>query len=103
MLSVGTHTVTASVTDSGGLQGSDQITVTVDAVNPAGGDLLLSEVLYDVSGTDDGLEWVEIFNNDTVAIDLSGFSLGNGGPDYTTSLVQLSGTVQPGETFEVEQ
>ena len=58
-------------------------------------------MLYDLSGTDDGLEWVEIYNNDVVAIDLSGFSLGNGGPDYTTSLVQLSGTVQPGATFVV--
>ncbi|MDJ0842077.1 MAG: hypothetical protein QNK37_36585 [Acidobacteriota bacterium] len=33
-LSVGTHTITASVTDSGGLAGSDSITVTV---NPVGG------------------------------------------------------------------
>ncbi len=101
VLSVGVHTITASVTDSGGLQGSDQITVTVDAVAPVSGDLLLSEVLYDVASTDDGLEWVEIYNNDTVAIDLSGFSLGNGGTDYTYSLVQLSGTIQPGETFVV--
>ncbi len=31
VLSVGVHTVTASVTDSGGLSGSDQITVTVNA------------------------------------------------------------------------
>ncbi|MCP3961439.1 MAG: DNRLRE domain-containing protein [bacterium] len=101
VLSVGVHTVTASVTDSGGLGGSDQISVTIDAVAPSGGDLLLSEVLYDVGGTDDGLEWVEIYNNDTVAIDLSGFSLGNGGTDYTTSLVQLSGTIQPGAIFVV--
>ena len=77
-------------------EGSD----TCDAAG-ASGDLLLSEVLYDVGGTDDGLEWVEIYNNDSVAIDLSGFSLGNGGTDYTTSLVQLSGTVQPGATFVV--
>ena len=101
VLSVGTHTITASVTDSGGLGGSDQVTVTVDAVAPSTGDLLLSEVLYDVSGSDDGLEWVEIYNNDSVAIDLSGFSLGNGGTAYTTSLVQLSGTIQPGDTFVV--
>ncbi|MEM7354913.1 MAG: endonuclease, partial [Acidobacteriota bacterium] len=101
VLSVGTHTVTATVTDSGGLQGSDVITVTVDTVSSNPGNLLLSEVLYDVGGTDDGLEWVELYNNDSVAIDLSGFSLGNGGPDYTTSLVQLTGTIQPGATFLV--
>ncbi len=72
-----------------------------DPIGGAAGDLLLSEVLYDVGGSDDGLEWVEIYNNDTVAIDLAGFSLGNGGTAYTTSLVQLSGVVQPGETFVV--
>ena len=75
--------------------------VTVNAVTPSGGALLLSEVLYDTSGTDDGLEWVELYNNDTVAIDLSSFSLGNGGTDYTASVVQLSGTIQPGATFVV--
>ncbi len=35
-LSVGTHTITASVTDSGGLSGSDSITVTINSVG--GGD-----------------------------------------------------------------
>ncbi len=101
VLSVGTHLVTATVTDSGGLQGADATTVTVDAATPSAGDLLLSEVFYDADGADDGLEWVEIYNNDSVAIDLAGFSLGNGGTDYTTSLVQLSGTIQPGATFVV--
>ena len=38
-LSVGTHTVTASVTDSGGLSDSDTVTVTVNA--PTGGDTVL--------------------------------------------------------------
>jgi uncharacterized protein YjiK len=32
-LSIGTHTITASVTDSGGLEGTDQITVTVNAAS----------------------------------------------------------------------
>ena len=34
-LSVGTHTITASVTDAGGLSGSDAITVTVDNTAPS--------------------------------------------------------------------
>ncbi len=101
VLSLGSHTVTASVTDSGGLVGSSAINVTVNAVSGSAGDLLLSEVLYDTSGTDDGLEWVEIYNNDTVAVDLAGFSLGSGGSDYTTSTLQLSGTIAPGATFVV--
>jgi len=37
-LSIGTHTVTASVTDSGGLSGSDTVTVTVEEDVPPPGD-----------------------------------------------------------------
>ncbi|UCH26472.1 MAG: S8 family serine peptidase [Trueperaceae bacterium] len=46
-LSVGTHTITASVTDSGGLEGSDTITVTVD---PLPGAITLSASGYKVKG-----------------------------------------------------
>ena len=100
-LSTGTHTVTAAVTDSGGLSGDATVTITVEIVAPADGDLLLSEVLYDTSGSDDGLEWVEIYNNGSEAVDLSGWSIGGGGTDYTYSLAQLSGTIGAGETFVI--
>ncbi len=63
--------------------------------------LLLSEVVYDVSGSDDGLEWVELFNNGSDPVELSGFSLGNGGDDYTYSIAQLSGTIPACSTFVV--
>ncbi len=67
---------------------------------PAAG-LLLSEVLYDVSGSDNGFEWVELYNPTAQAIDLASFSLGNGGSSYTSSKVQLSGSVPAGGTFVV--
>ena len=98
-LSVGSHTISASVTDSGGAAGSDSISLTVTA--PVSLGLILSEVFYDASGTDDGLEWVELFNAGSTTVDLSGYSLGNGGTSYTTSLVQLSGSVAPGQIFVV--
>lgn len=65
------------------------------------GDLLLTEVLYDPSGADGGLEWIELYNATSTAIDLADLSLGSGGGDYTSSLVQLVGTVGPGQTFVV--
>jgi len=67
---------------------------------PPSGDLLLSEVFYDVSGTDNGYEWVEIYNAGSNAVDLSAWSLGWGGADYTDT-AQLSGTIQPGQRFVV--
>ena len=100
-LSIGTHTITASVTDAGGLSDTDQISVTINAVGPSTGDLILSEVFYNPTSTDDGLEWVEIYNRGTTTVDLSGWSLGNGGTDYTYSVAQLGGTVLPGELIVV--
>ncbi|MHB1482707.1 MAG: Ig-like domain-containing protein, partial [Bellilinea sp.] len=44
VLSAGTHTITASVSDSGGLAGDASITVTVEP--PAGGEILLSVRAY---------------------------------------------------------
>ncbi len=66
---------------------------------PAG--LILSEVFYDRSSTDNGFEWVELYNSGTETINLSSFSLGYGGTSYTSGTLQLSGSVAPGETFVV--
>ncbi|HOX46469.1 MAG TPA: lamin tail domain-containing protein [Myxococcota bacterium] len=65
------------------------------------GRLMLSEVLYDSQGGDDGNEWIEIFNGTASAIDLSTYSLGNGGNNYLGSVVQLAGTIPAGGCFVV--
>ena len=65
----------------------------------AWGDVILSEVFYDAVGSDNGLEWVELYNNGSASVDLSSYSLGNGGTNYTTSTVQLSGTIAAGGLF----
>ena len=67
----------------------------------AGDHLILSEVFYDASGADNNLEWVELYNPTTGTIDLGGYSLGNGGSDYTYSKVQLSGALPGGECWVV--
>lgn len=97
-LSLGTHVITASVTDSGGFAGSESVGV---IVNSGPNTVFLSEVLYDVTDDDNGYEWVELYNSGTNPVDLSGYSLGSGGTDYTYSKLQLSGTIEPGETFVV--
>jgi len=68
---------------------------------PPSAGLLLSEVFYDASGADNGLEWVELINTSSASLDLANYSLGNGGGSYTSSKVQLSGIVAPGATFVV--
>jgi len=63
----------------------------------AGDHLLLSEVFYDAAGSDNNLEWIEVYNPTGSAINLGNYSLGNGGNDYTYSRVQLNGTILAGE------
>ena len=64
--------------------------------------LIISEVMANPVGgfgSDDGLEWIELYNDDTVSVDLSGYSLGWGGADYTYGSLSLAGagTLSPGE------
>jgi hypothetical protein len=66
------------------------------------GDLWVSEVMYNPTGFgDDGSEWVELYNAGSTPIDLSTYSLGWGGADYTIGVLQLSGTILPGQYFVV--
>jgi lamin tail-like protein/flagellar hook capping protein FlgD len=48
------------------------------AIRPAGADLVLNEVLYDPDGADQGYEFVEIWNPDTVAVSLEGVRIESG-------------------------
>jgi cysteine-rich repeat protein len=63
--------------------------------------LMIAQVFYDHTSTDDGYEWVQLYNNSACPIDLSGYSLGWGGSDYTYGTAQLSGTVNPYTCFMV--
>ena len=63
--------------------------------------LMISEVLYDASSSDGGKEWVELYNGTHSPIDLSSYSIGGGGNDYTNSQLQLAGTIPPGGCWVV--
>ncbi len=88
-LAIGDATVTFSTS-----AGSVTLTVTVAESLPRG--LILSEVFYDITSTDDGFEWVEILNDTAAAIDLSTYKLGYGGGTYATANYALSGTIPAG-------
>jgi len=51
--------------------------------------LVISEVMFNPAGADDGREWIELFNDSGSAIDLSNYSLGWGGADYTVGTLAL--------------
>lgn len=73
----------------------------LDAASLAPGDLVLSEVLYDVDGADGGHEWIELYNAAAQPVCLAGLSLGWGGSDYTYGGLDLAGEVAAGTTFVV--
>ena len=66
------------------------------AVQP--GDVIFSEMLIRSSASS---EWIELFNAGTETIDLSTYSIGSGGTDYTNSRTQLQGTIAPGACLVV--
>ena len=88
-LAIGDATVTFSTS-----AGSVTLTVTVAESLPRG--LILSEVFYDLTGTDTGLEWVELLNDTAAPIDLTGYKLGYGGGSYATATYNLSGSIPAG-------
>jgi len=56
-------------------------------------DIKINEIMYRPAGDDDKYEWIEIYNNDTVEVDINGWVL-NGTIDGDTI---LNGTLKPGE------
>ena len=104
-LSVGTHTITASVTDSGGLPDNDSITVTVNSV----GGITLSASGRKVQGVHHAdLTWsgatpspdVDVYRNGAVVATTSndGFYTDNtgqrgGGSSYTYQVCEAAGTL----------
>jgi len=64
-------------------------------------ELVLSEIMYNPTGPDSGNEWIELFNGTGTSIDLSSYSLGYGGGDYSFGTVQLSGSVASGDYFVI--
>ena len=91
-----------SATGSGGSAYSPGARINGQAYTIGAGSLLLTEVMYDPSGSDDDREWFELYNATDGPLDLDDVCVGNGGGDYTSSLVGLEGvTLAAGATLVV--
>lgn len=56
----------------------------------------ITEIMYDVSGTDDGREWIEVRNDGNEAADLAAYKLREGGVNHGITAVAGSGMVPAG-------
>jgi len=95
----GSVVITATTPD--GIQTAQSTLEIIEGV-PLG--MALVEVYYDHAadeGNDDGKEWIKLKNGTNAPVDLSGWSLGWAGTDYTYGTYQLSGTLAPGDCFVV--
>jgi hypothetical protein len=64
--------------------------------------LVISEVMFNPTGADDAREWIELFNDSGSAVDLSDYSLGWGGADYTVGTQTLPNVMlAPGAYFVI--
>jgi len=70
-LSVGSHTITLTATDSGGLSGNDVIHVNITVFIPDTGNVVINEFMADGPGDD----WVELYNNDSMTIEIGDWEL----------------------------
>ena len=90
---------TAGTSTLGFTTGQPPITTPIVVQGPAmqgAPGLVLSEVYYNPTGSDPtGLQWVEIANIGSAPIDLSGYSLGAGGPTYGTSRASVGSMMLP--------
>ena len=87
-------TTDASTTDASTGSGSTDTGVT--ECTP-----ILVEILYDLTGSDDGFEWIKLYNPCAADIDLSGYAVGWGTADYTAGVSDLQGVLPGGGCFVV--
>ena len=80
---------------------SNEVVETFEVVEGQLVGLVLVEVFYNPPSGDDTLEWVKLYNGSGAALDLSGYSLGYGGTDYTYGTFQLTGTLANGACVTV--
>jgi hypothetical protein len=65
-------------------------------LSPALAGLLINEVVYDPASSDDGLEWIELCNNGSSTIDLTGYIIENAGSSYGDVYTFSGGSLAPG-------
>lgn len=52
----------------------------------ASADIIINEIMYDYPGSDSNHEWIEVYNNGTEAVNLSGWKFRESGTDHSLTL-----------------
>ena len=62
---------------------------------PIGSSINITEVMYDLPGTDKGLEWIEVHNPENTSVNMTGWKLYEQESKHKLKLVQGDMTLQP--------
>jgi imidazolonepropionase-like amidohydrolase len=92
---------TVSISAAGLAGTGGMATSVLNIVEPVPIELALVEIFYDAESGDDTFEWIKLYNGSGETLDLSGYSVGWGGNDYTSGIVSLTGSLAPGACFVV--
>jgi hypothetical protein len=68
---------------------------------PASASMIISEIMYDVQGTDTNREWVELYNTGSSLVDLSGWQVGKPAVNAWTSAFPAGTTLGAGKALVV--
>lgn len=71
-------------------------------LQPLVGQVLITEIMYNASGTDTGFEWVEIYNAGSTTVDVTGWKLSDE-DDNNINWSQMTGTLAAGEVGIITQ
>ncbi len=63
--------------------------------------VVLSEIMYDVSGTDTGREWVEVFNGGNGSVDLKSWKLSEDDKNHNAFVASQGGSVVPTQGYAI--
>ncbi len=61
--------------------------------------VVISEVLYDTPGTDSVEEWIELYNNSPVAVDIGGWKITDNNGSGATVVIPAGETIAPGTYY----
>ncbi len=59
--------------------------------------VIITEIMYNPEGADDGREWIEIYNNGTATADLSDWKLSEGGVNHGLTLTKGASALSAGQ------
>ena len=73
------------------------------AVNPSDIKVVFSEVFYDTPGTDSVEEWIELYNNSPVTVDIGGWTITDNNGAGSSYTIPTGNTMAPGTYFTIAQ